>query len=291
MVDYRIHTFLTLYGTMNYRKTGELLRLSQPAVSQQIHGLERDYGCKLFLYDGKRLHRTPQADLVAEYARAALYNEKQMQQLLRQPQARPIRVGSTKTIGEFVLPKLLSRYARESDGDLTVTVDNTENLLRKLEQEELDFALVEGSFDKNRYDFSLYAKAPFVGICRRDHPFAGRTVTMGELKGERAILREKGSGTRAILESALAEFGYAANLFSRVICVSSTSLVLRLVMEGAGITFAYAVMAEHQPDLACFHLEGLHETREFNVVYLKGTRALDLVRTFFCGDEPVLIES
>ena len=287
MVDYRIHTFLTLYDTMNYRKTGGLMRLSQPAVSQQIHALERDYGCKLFLYDGKRLHRTQQADLVAEYARAALYNERQMQQKLRQPQAQVIRLGSTKTIGEFVLPALLTRYAKVSDGDLTVTVDNTENLLRKLEHEELDFALVEGSFDKGRYGFALYSKAPFVGICHRDHPFAGRTVTMGELKGHRAILREKGSGTRAILESALAEYGYSVALFSRVICVNSTSLVLRLVLEGAGITFAYAAMAEHQPDLACFHLEGLHETREFNIVYLKGTKVSDLIQTFFCGERRV----
>ena len=283
MVDYRIHTFLTLYDTMNYRRTGELLRLSQPAVSQQIHALERDYGCKLFLYDGKRLHRTAQADVVAEYARAALYNAKQMQQRLQQSQVQVIRMGATKTIGEFVLPELLVRYAKESDGDLTVTVDNTENLLRKLEHEELDFALVEGSFDRSRYGFALYSRAPFVGICHRDHPFAGGTVTMGELKGERAILREKGSGTRAILENALLEHGYSVDLFSRTICVSSSSLVLRLVLEGAGITFAYAAMAERRPELACFHLEGLHEAREFNIVYLKGTRVSDLIRDFFCG--------
>ena len=81
MVDYRVRTFLQLYETMNYRRTAELLRLSQPAVSQQIHSLEGEYGCKLFVYDGRRLHRTEQADQVAAYARSALYNE---QQLLRE---------------------------------------------------------------------------------------------------------------------------------------------------------------------------------------------------------------
>ena len=69
MVDYRIRTFLTLYETMNYRKTGEALCLSQPAVSQQIRGLEEKYGCKLFVYDGRKLSATPQAHRVAEYAR------------------------------------------------------------------------------------------------------------------------------------------------------------------------------------------------------------------------------
>ena len=75
MVDYRIDTFLTLYETLNYHQTGELLQLSQPAVSRQIHALEQEYGCKLFLYDGRRLTRTA-ADRVAQYARAAVYNEK-----------------------------------------------------------------------------------------------------------------------------------------------------------------------------------------------------------------------
>ena len=55
MIDYRIPTFLTLYELMNYRRTAEQLKLSQPAVTQQIHALERDYGCRLFTYDGSRL--------------------------------------------------------------------------------------------------------------------------------------------------------------------------------------------------------------------------------------------
>ena len=62
MIDYRIPTFLTLYELMNYRRTAEQLKLSQPAVTQQIHALERDYGCRLFTYDGSRLYRTPEAE-------------------------------------------------------------------------------------------------------------------------------------------------------------------------------------------------------------------------------------
>lgn len=76
MVDYRIETFLTLYETLNYHRTGEILQLSQPAVSRQIHTLEQEYGCRLFLYDGRRLTRTAAADRVAQYARSAVYNEK-----------------------------------------------------------------------------------------------------------------------------------------------------------------------------------------------------------------------
>lgn len=48
MLDYRIDTFLTLCESMNYRKTAEILHISQPAVTQQIHYLENQYGQKLF---------------------------------------------------------------------------------------------------------------------------------------------------------------------------------------------------------------------------------------------------
>lgn len=100
MVDYRIETFLTLYETLNYHRTGEILQLSQPAVSRQIHTLEQEYGCRLFLYDGRRLTRTAAADRVAQYARSAVYNEKKMREELAAPTARTVRIGATKTRGK-----------------------------------------------------------------------------------------------------------------------------------------------------------------------------------------------
>ncbi len=290
MVDYRIHTFLALYEALNYRRTAEQLRLSQPAVSQQIHALESEYGCRLFLYDGKRLHRTAQADRLAEYARSALYNDQRLRQELAAPAVREVRVGATKTIGEFVLAGPLSRYIRDTRDNVTIEVDNTEVLLHQLEHEALDFAFIEGAFDKNRYGYRLYRKAPFVGMCRRDHPFAGRTVTLQDLRGQSVVLREKGSGTRAILENALAEYGFGVDLFSREIRSSNFSLILRFVSEGSGITFAYAPVAEGRKDIAFFHLDCLREEREFHIVYLKGTKVFPLIREVLGEDAPDLGE-
>ena len=61
MLDYRIDTFLTLCEQMNYRKTADLLHISQPAVTQQIHHLETRYGQKLFEYENRRLVKTEAA--------------------------------------------------------------------------------------------------------------------------------------------------------------------------------------------------------------------------------------
>ena len=116
MIDYRIQTFLVLYETMNYRQTAQLLRISQPAVTQQIHALEREYGYTLFYYDGRRLHRTPQADRLEEYARAAVYNDQRLRMELARPQIRPVRLGVTRTIGDFVIPQKLCHFLARPTG-------------------------------------------------------------------------------------------------------------------------------------------------------------------------------
>ena len=57
-MDSKLHTFLTLCQTMNYRIAAEHLHLSQPAVTKQIQALEQALHTKLFRYDGHTLHKT-----------------------------------------------------------------------------------------------------------------------------------------------------------------------------------------------------------------------------------------
>ena len=58
MLDNRIYTFLTLYDEMNYRKTAEKLNMTHPGVTQHIQYLEKNYGVKLFNYNGRTLSKT-----------------------------------------------------------------------------------------------------------------------------------------------------------------------------------------------------------------------------------------
>ena len=277
MIDHRIRTFLTLCDTMNYRRTAELMQLSQPAVTQQIHTLEREYGCRLFQYDGRRLHATAQAKRLEEYARAAMISDHQLRSELSQPGLLTVRMGATRTIGDFVLPGRLCGFLRQNDHTLELTVDNTARLLRLLEQERLDLALVEGEFDRNRYDWAPFCSSPFSGICRKDHPFAGQTATLKDLADQSVILREPGSGTRGIFEDALRRSGGSLQDLGRVICVNSFPLILRMLEEGIGVTFAYSAVCASSQELALFHLEGMRQTGEFCFVFRKGSDAGRLI--------------
>ena len=281
MLDYRIDTFLTLCECMNYRKTAEMLHISQPAVTQQIHYLENQYGQKLFEYENRRLVKTEAAAILEQYARAAKLQQQDLLQKLESSPIHTLRIGATKTIGDYYLKEDIRRYLQSPDNALTLIVDNTEHLLRLLEENELDFSVVEGFFDKTRFDSILLRREPFVGICRKDHPFAGREVTMEELLQQTIIHREAGSGTRAILEQELRGYNESLQRFQRHICISSFNIILDLVKQGFGVSFVYNILADSDPALAKFSIRGETVVREFNVVYLKYADMGEKIRLFF----------
>ena len=284
MLDYRFKSFLTLYETMNYHRAAEALNLSQPAVTQHIQALEREYGCRFFHYDGRRLTRAENADKMAMYIRSSLYNDGQLRQrlLLEKPEA--LRIGATKTIGEYVIGDRITAYLADPKANIDLTVDNTARLLSLLDENKLDFALVEGFFDKQRYGFRLMRQEPFVGICAQNHPFAGKTVSILEMLPETLLLREKGSGTRAIGEQILESAGYTPESFSRVVCINSFELICRVVNAGEGISFVYQAIAAAQASLgrsiSAFRIPGKDILREFNYVFLPGTSAEEKLQAF-----------
>lgn len=281
MLDYRIDTFLTLCKYMNYRKTAEILHLSQPAVTQQIQSLERAYECKLFRYENHKLTKTNAGILFEKYARAAKVHDYALRERLEDKEINTLRIGVTKTIGDYFLEEYICRFLSLKDNALTIIVDNTEHLLKSLEDNELDFAVIEGMFDKNSFNNILLRREPFVGICRKDHPFAGREISIDELLQETIIHREKGSGTRAILEQELSWYNETLERFQRHICISSFKLILDLVKRGFGISFVYSILADSDPELAKFSIQGEIVVREFNIVYLKYADMHEKIHSFF----------
>ena len=149
MLDYRVITFLTLYDEMNYRRTAERLNMTQPGVTQHIHYLENYYGVKLFEYDGRTLSRTKAAERLKRYFDSIKAEESDIREKFAPTNAVHMTIGATKTIGEFVIVPEIRSFLQEPNHTLDLIVDNTENLLRMLEKAEIDFAVIEGVFDKS----------------------------------------------------------------------------------------------------------------------------------------------
>ena len=287
MLDFRVETFLTLCREMNYTRTAEQLNVTQPTVTQHIRYLETLYGCKLFCYTGKTLSLTPQGERLRGFARSMSYNSRRIQEHMRQggEELPVLRVGATKTIGEFVIGPTVSAYLRENPGRrLNLLVDNTDTLLGLLDRGALDFAVLEGFFDKSKYGYRLYKNEAFIGVCAAGHPLADKSLVPEDILSQNIIIREPGSGTRAIFEQLLKQQNYSFESVARTTVVSDFSVIKQLVCDQIGIAFLYEPVVRAEllsGKIKKLRLGQMQARREFNFVFLKEPLFLDEWRAFF----------
>lgn len=281
MLDYRVLTFLTLYDEMNYRRTAEKLNMTQPGVTQHIHYLENYYGVKLFEYDGRTLSKTKNAQRLKKYFDSVKAEETEIRESFTPTDTIHMTVGATKTIGEFVIVPEIRAFLQAPNHNLDLIIDNTENLLHMLEKSQIDFAVIEGVFDKSKYGYHLFKKEAFVGVCAKDHPFAGRTVTLEEVFREDIVVRESQSGTRMLLQNAITDRGFSLDSFHRCSSVNNFSVICDLVAINKAITFAYEPIAHCRDDLATFMVEDMQIQGEFNFVYCNERVAKEKINRIF----------
>lgn len=279
MLDYKVKTFLMLCKTMNYRITAEKLNMSQPSVTQHIHLLEEYYDTKLFIYDKKKLYKTDSAIILENHLASIVKNEEDLEKLMGHLNSKSIRLGATKTIGNYVINnKIIDLIA--NNYEVTFIIDNTKSLLNKLNNNELDILLIEGLFNKNQYDYKLYKKEDFVGICNKKHNFANKIIPLNQIFDQNLIIREEGSGTRFIFEQELLRNNYTIDNFKNINCISNFDLIKNLVKNNLGITFAYNGILNKEDNLATFTLKNNPIIREFNFVCLKHSRIEEYVKLF-----------
>lgn len=280
MIDSRIHTFLEVCRTMNYTRAAENLHITQPAVTQHIRYLEGHYEVRLFGIRGKKLYLTRQGELLKKMASAMWVDELQIRKKLQDSvqHKERLKMGATLTVGEFVVPAVLPEYLKDfPQTDVSIAVQNTDSLLEMLEAGEIEFAVVEGRFDKSAYVHRKISKENYIGVCGREgyHRYGKKgRVSMETLFAERLIVREKGSGTRGILERFLQEHNQSLENFAGRIEVSNMGAIRQMVMENCGISFLYEAVVEKElkeRTLYRIPLEDIQIQREFQFVYLKNS--------------------
>lgn len=271
MVDPKLTTFLTLVEEKTTVRCAEALHLSQPAVTQHIRSLEAEYGVKLFAKEGRRLTLTEAGARFYRLARRLPAMEAQLRAALAQGEAAPLHFGVTRSIGEGLMPRLapamLDALPKRS---LQMRLHNTRTLLEELDKGEIEFALIEGNASHRRYCCRPFYTARFSALGAAEGRWAG-CKTLASLCSAPLLVRETGSGSREILESALAARGLAAEDFAGCHVFESVPVLLELAAADKGVTFAYEVAAA--PLLAGGRLARLAEkdfslTRPFTFVTL-----------------------
>lgn len=246
------------------------LNVAQPAVSQALREMEREFDARLFERLGRRLYPAEAALTLARHARRLLAEARDLERAMAASRDAPLlRLGASATVGAYRLPAV-ARRLRELAPRLrvTVTVDNTAAIERLLLLDELDAGVVEGSVrsDDLRAEFLEYDD--LVVAASPGHPLSGKAeLGLDDLREAGFIVRESGSGTRLLLERAMAKAGL--ELRAAWTC-SGTDAILAAARAGLGLAAVPALaLAASGEGLATLEAPFLDLRREFRLVMHK----------------------
>ena len=287
MLDFRVDTFLAVCRCMSFTRAAAALHITQPAVSQHIRALEAQYGVRFFSFEGKKLTLTDAGRLFLRTATTMRHDAQVLRDALGSLSGggRRLVFGATLTIGEYVMPAPLARLlAAEPNVSLRMIVANTAELLRGLDRGDIDFAIVEGFFEKSEYDSLSYLTERYVAVCAPGYRFRQPVHTLEDLLGERLLTREPGSGTREILERRLREHNLTVRDFRAVTEIGSLNAIKALVRMGQGVAFLYepTVRAELESGaLREIALSGFPVLHDFTFLWRKSSVFAQTYREIF----------
>lgn len=198
--------FIAVAETGKMSLAAQKLYLTQPTVSQAVRELEEHYETRLFERLSKRLYITEPGQHLLKMAKAAVHSFDEMElQMQSETKTEHFRIGATVTIGSCMLPGLLKDFQKlRPQTDTFSYIRNTQAVEEKLLRSELDVGIVEGVIKSPDLVSLPLVDDYLVLACSADHPFASRnTFSPSDLEGLDFVMREYGSGTRALFEDYL----------------------------------------------------------------------------------------
>lgn len=246
MLDYRINTFLSVCRHMNFTKAAEELNMTQPAVSQHIKFLEEKYGLPLFVRENRTPELTPAGQVLLSSLESMHNDETRITENMRLSMEgrKVLHFGVTMTIGEYtIVPVLAELIKNHPDTDIHVHYANTDTLEEYLHKGIISFAIVEGTISCSDFSRRIFRSEEYIAAGSPAR-FTGETVSITDLTSENLILREEGSGTRWILEQALAMRNMSVRDFRNIIQIENLHSIVSLAEADCGITFLYRAAAE-----------------------------------------------
>ncbi|MDM2850003.1 DNA-binding transcriptional regulator YeiE [Citrobacter sp. Cpo074] len=210
-----------------------MLALSQSAVSAALTDLEGQLGVQLFDRVGKRLVVNEHGRLLYPRALALLEQTTEIEQLFREDNG-AIRVYASSTIGNYILPAMIARYRQDfPDLPLELSVGNSQDVINAVLDFRVDIGLIEGPCHSTEIISEPWLEDELVVFAAPSSPLTKGPVTLEQLAASPWILRERGSGTRELVDylllSHLPRFQMAMEL-------GNSEAIKHAVRHGLGIS-------------------------------------------------------
>lgn len=276
----QLRAFHAVASEGSFTRAAKVLNVTQPTLSAQVKGLEERYGVRLFDRRGRGVALTGLGEDLLAVTRRLKAVEEEAEQILAA--ARGLRTGTLRVGADapYSIVPSLGAFSRRHPGiRLQLSIGNSNKVLTDLLEHRCDVALLADV----AYDPRLFAtpilEDRLLAFVARTHPWAARgTVALSELVGERIVLREQGSSTRRLFETALSRRGIALR---EVMEIGSREAVREAVAAGLGVGIVAATELGHDDRIAPVEIvDARLDTVEY-LVCLEERRNLRIVRAFF----------
>jgi DNA-binding transcriptional LysR family regulator len=287
----QLAAFCAVVERKSFSQAAERLGVTQPAVSLQVRSLEKRLGRKLLDRSGRRVELTEAGLALYRGAQRMLALEGQLIEELDAGEegelGGTLEVGASTGPGSTVVPVLLCEFQRENPGvAVSLSISDTQSVVDRVAERELELGVVGAARRHRGVVFEPFFRDEVVLACPPGHRFAGRSVSLEELREEPLIVMQEGAGVRQVIEDELRRAGTRLRDLEPRLELGLQESVKSAVAAGHGVTFISRTAIE--ADLAAGTLvtarvKGLEPSREISLVRSAGrspTRAAEAFLEF-----------
>jgi DNA-binding transcriptional LysR family regulator len=288
----QLAAFCEVVDRKSFSQAAERLGVTQPAVSLQIRSLEKRLGTKLLDRSGRRVEPTESGQRLYRAAQRMLSLEDQLLEDVAEadgvPQLRgELSLGASTGPGGTVVPLLLCEFQREHPQlGIELSVSDTKRVIEQVAERELELGVVGAAPRHRGVVFEPFFRDEVILVVPPKHAFAGKPVSLAELRTETLILMQEGAGVRQVIEDELRRAGIRPRDLGVKLELGLQESVKSAVAAGFGVTFISRSGVEAElaaGTLAAAGVRGLEPAREISLVRPAGrspTRAADAFVAF-----------
>jgi DNA-binding transcriptional LysR family regulator len=284
----QLATFCAVVERKSFSQAADRLGVTQPAVSLQIRALEERLGQRLFDRSGRRVEPTEAGLRLYRGAQRLLALEQQLLEDVAGDEDGELRgelaIGAATGPGATVVPVLLCEFQRENpEVRVELTISDTQSVIEAVARRELELGVVGATPRHRSVAYEPFFKDEVVLVCPPKHPFAGKTITIDDLRGAQLVLMQEGAGVRQVIEEELRRAGKRLRDLDVKLELGLQESVKSAVEAGFGVTFISRSAVESElaeGSLATARGRGLEPSRQISLVRASGRQATRVADAF-----------
>jgi DNA-binding transcriptional LysR family regulator len=284
----QLAAFCAVVERRSFSQAADQLGVTQPAVSLQIRSLEKRLGVQLVDRSGRRVEPTEAGRRLYRSAQRLLALEEQLLAELGEEAEGELtgrlELGASTGPGGTVIPIVLAEFQQAHPAvEVALSVSDTQHVIEQVARREVELGVVGAVRRQRGVTFEPFFRDEVVLAVPRGHRFAGRRVSLDELKQEPLILMQEGAGVRQVIEDELREAGVRLRDLDVRLELGLQESARSAVLHGYGMTFISrsAIDADVAAGtIAIADVEGLEPAREISLVRAAGRAETRVAQAF-----------